>query len=438
MTTLHDRLADLATDAPSGGPVLDLWDRGRRYQRRRRVGTAVIMAAVVVLVAGVVGLDLQRSAPEPLPADGPVGLPDQVWTPSPWLPSTDRPGRLVAVSSAERRSWRGVQPSWVGISATTGTYAFLDLANAVPERADAELAPDGRHVAYWLTGPTTGTANSSSGPVTGVAILDVTSGTMTPHWIATEHGLMPDFLSWADADTLVFSAGQIRGGDDASSMDQSSGTFGTVTEWTLGGTPEAVPGVQRGAFLGGAAHGRILVSQDPSRKSGPQHLLVDLDRPDAARGVRVPQVAGSTGSLHFVALDQSGRRVALVPGSQSPHPVAAGAWGAVRRLPGPVRAFGVADWLDGDTVVTLVPHPGFLTSSFDRVSISTGASEELVRMPESSGGGWQFATDLFGAPSVAAVEPPTPMDPRLVAGTVVLIVALGLGALLSWRRRVRP
>jgi hypothetical protein len=34
---------------------------------------------------------------------------------------------------------------------------------------------------------------------------------------------MPDFLTWADAGTVVFSAGQIRGGDDDSGMDQSSG-----------------------------------------------------------------------------------------------------------------------------------------------------------------------------------------------------------------------
>ena len=38
MTTLHDRLADLARDqAPTAPPAPELWVRGRRYHRRRRL-----------------------------------------------------------------------------------------------------------------------------------------------------------------------------------------------------------------------------------------------------------------------------------------------------------------------------------------------------------------------------------------------------------------
>ncbi|WP_395695330.1 hypothetical protein [Nocardioides sp.] len=438
MTTLHDRLADLADDAPPGGPAPDLWDRGIRFRRRRRVGTAAILATAAVLIAAVAGVDWHRSAPEPLPAGGPVGLPDRVWTPSPWLPSTSRPGRLVAVTTTARGTWTGTEPGVAGVSATTGRYAFVDLPDAVLESGvgDVELSPDGRHLAYWLTGPTTGSPNSDSGPITGVGVYDTTSGELTRHWITTVHGLAPDFLAWADADTIVYSAGQFRGGDDDSLMDQSSSSHGIVTAWDPGGEPQPVLGVEPGADLEAAAYGRILV-QDLSADPHRDQLLVDLHEASASRVVSFPRPGGTVGHLHAVALDASGRRLALVLGNRNPNWVHAGPFGAQRKVPTQQRAFGVVTWVAPDSIVTLTRH-GWENSALNRVAVTTGRSQRLVLLPGVSGGGWQFATDLLGAPSVEATPPPTPMDPRLTTGLVAGVIVAAAGALVVWRRRARP
>ena len=63
MTTLHDRLADLAEDAPPGGPVPHLWSAGVR--RHRRVRAVSVLATIVV--AGRCG----RSDRRPPGAGGP-------------------------------------------------------------------------------------------------------------------------------------------------------------------------------------------------------------------------------------------------------------------------------------------------------------------------------------------------------------------------------
>src|SRR4051812_8665492 len=108
MTTLHDRLADLADDAPPGGPAPDLWERGRRYHRQRRVGTLAIAGAACVALVAIAGLSWQQSGGLPEPAAPPSverALPDRLWTPSPWLPGTDEAGPLgplAAVVGADR------------------------------------------------------------------------------------------------------------------------------------------------------------------------------------------------------------------------------------------------------------------------------------------------------------------------------------------------
>ncbi|GAA4720219.1 hypothetical protein [Nocardioides conyzicola] len=439
MTTLHDRLTDLAEEAPAGGPVPDLWERGRRVHLVRRAGTLGIVAAAVLLLAVIVGVDWQRSAPEPTPARGTVGLPDRVWAPSPWLPSTDRPGQLVALSSADKGTWTGAHSAVVGISASSGEYAFVDLPGAELENGGAELAPDGQHIAYWLRGTTTGTPLSESGPITGVAVYDLRTGDVAQHWITTPHGLSPEFLTWADTSTVVFSAGQIRGGDDASGMDQSSASFGPVAAWSVGGEPRPVAGVEPGFHLEGAGHGRILVgtfSDRPSRG----HLMVDVADPTGARFIEVPDSSGAIGSLHYVSPDASGRRIALVPGNSNPHQVYAGVAGDLTKVPRSGQTFGVVDWIDPDTIVTLrrVKGPFDGKSALYRVSISTGTARELVRFPvDTYGGSWQFATDLLDAPSVEAVEPPSPVDPRATATLSVLVCLAAAIALVLWRRRVR-
>jgi hypothetical protein len=57
----------------------------------------------------------------------------------------------VAIAKADRATWTGKHPAVVGISATSGEYEFLDLPGADLEHGDVVLAPDGHHLAYWLT-----------------------------------------------------------------------------------------------------------------------------------------------------------------------------------------------------------------------------------------------------------------------------------------------
>jgi hypothetical protein len=442
MTTLHDRLADLADEAPTALPAPGLWDRGRRYHRRRRAGTLAVVGAAVVVLATLGGVSWQRSAPQPAPATGSVGLPDRVWTPSPWLPDTDAPGRLVAITTAARGAWTGMQDGVAGISATTGEYAFLDLPDAELEPGIGEpvLSPDGRQVAYWLTGETTGSPNSASGPVTGVGVLDTETGRVTRHWISTPHGLSADILAWADARTVVFEAGQYDGGDDDSAMARDSGKVGSVWTWSPGSEPQPLLGVPPGASFEGAAHGRVVL--DPrSSPPGRPHQIVEVVDPNRSRFVDYPDPSSRLGSLNFVAPDASGHRLAVVPGSRNPNYVVAGAVGELRRVPNSDDTWGVVDWLDSDTIVTLrrTRDRAMEGSALYRVSVSTGESHELVRFPASSyGGGWKFATDLLGAPSVHADEPPRPLDPRWVAGlSLFTVLSAGLW-LLAWRRRVQP
>src|SRR5688572_17021851 len=122
MSTLHDRLSDLADEAPTGPPPRDLWESGRRLHRRRRLGTAVVVATSVALIGGLAGLSWSRSDVDVQPA-GPhteLGIPDRFYLPSERLPGTDDTGPIgplsVVLSGYERL---------VGVSGT-GEYAYLD------------------------------------------------------------------------------------------------------------------------------------------------------------------------------------------------------------------------------------------------------------------------------------------------------------------------
>lgn len=182
MTSLHDRLADLAEDAPAGAPTPDLWAAGLR--RGRRVRAAAVAAAVVALVAAV-GLGSWLTGPqrqELVPADVPFGdlhLPRTVHEPSPWADGTAEvgaPGPLAAVSLAMRNEAEGI---WgvregnapYGVSAVDGSVVFLDLPDT--DYADLggyalTLSPDGTKVGYTRFG--------EGNQVDGFAVYDTLTG----------------------------------------------------------------------------------------------------------------------------------------------------------------------------------------------------------------------------------------------------------------------
>lgn len=160
MDTLHDRLAELADDAPTGGaPPAELWARGKRAHLSR--ASAI---AATVLVVGCVGIgmgvrladgDGKGSDPEPagtvriqLPIEYPVGeeLPDL----------GEAPGPLAAVWLVPHPG--GGAPDTVGLVAETGMFGRLpidlpfyldDPQNPDPyPETDLALSPDGRRIAY--------------------------------------------------------------------------------------------------------------------------------------------------------------------------------------------------------------------------------------------------------------------------------------------------
>jgi hypothetical protein len=151
MDTLHDRLADLAEDAPTGGvPAAELWTRGKRAHRFRVAG-----AAAALLVVGAVGTgigvhlaDGSRSTPEPagtvgfaLPIEYPTGeeLPDL----------GDTPGPLAAIWVVPRPG--DGPPEVVGLVAETGKFGTLPIDVSSSYLAPGSyfaLSPDGLRIAY--------------------------------------------------------------------------------------------------------------------------------------------------------------------------------------------------------------------------------------------------------------------------------------------------
>ncbi|GAA2156743.1 hypothetical protein GCM10009844_45200 [Nocardioides koreensis] len=444
MTMLHDRLADLADEAPASLPTPGLWDRGRRYRRRRRTGTLAVLGAAVLVLALLGGVTWHRGAPPVQPATGSVGLPDRVWTPSPWLPTTARPGRLVAVTGAKQGSWTGMSPGVVGISAITGEYAFLELPDLNPSHVEeVALSPDGGHVAYWLSGETEGTPNTlfSSESVAGVAVLDTATGTVQQHRIPTEHGIEPGLLTWVDADRVAFEAGQIVAGDDGSEMDQGSTREGPLMVWQPGQTPAPVAANgASGTDVIAAGHGRLVVA-DWSTDDPGRFRVIDLDDRSQDRRVGLPGPDFQYGNRLPVAIDASGQQLARVEDGRSPNRIRAGRFFHQPQVPRSGGTFAVLGWLDEDTLMVWrrADRGPLDRTVLGRVSVRTGAFEEKVRFPRLVGpGNVQFATDLLDAPSVHAEAPPRPLDPRVVTGLAVGTVLAAGVALLLWRRRVRP
>lgn len=448
-TTLHDQLERLAGRAhdtgPSGG---ELWERGARYRRRLRTGTAAIASGTVLGLAVLTGVAAERSGPTPppAPADAPAALPSQIWSPSPWLPGTGEvgpPGQVVALGQHLRRTWRGSTNGVVAVSAATGDYRYLDLPGWLAGGpSDPALAPDGRHVAYWAAGPVGGTPNTSEGrsdPISRVAVYDTTDGGVVTHTFRSEHGLMPSTLAWIDSTRLVLGHYQLATGDDGPSARQSLGINRTTWVWDLA-EPEPAPweeGTRQGVDDWGApVDGHVAVRGSRGLKDlDPDTLeLRPLPRP-------LPIVYG-TGN----AISPDGTRIAGVWKRQRNHRtpgdvvvVPLDAPDAARRLDEADETFRVDGWIDDATLaVTRRSREATrrLSLGIHRVDADTGATRLMVRLPDSFAVQW--AGDLLGAPVVDRRAPPRPLDPRWVTAGWVSLAAGGLLALWGWRRRVRP
>ena len=209
MDALHDRLADLADDAPTGGaPPTELWARGKRAHRLRAAALAAALLVVGAVGAGI-GLSLidghrtdppaARNVHLALPIDYPVGaeLPDL----------GDTPGRLAAIWLAPRA---GHAPDAVGLVAETGKFGTLPI-DASASFFDGggmgvALSPDGRRVAYDT-------------PTGGLVVRDLVSGqSYSP---AFAFGIRAGSSTWIDATHLV---GHVADGSDTDGWVWEPGT----------------------------------------------------------------------------------------------------------------------------------------------------------------------------------------------------------------------
>jgi hypothetical protein len=442
MSTLHERLAELAEDAPPGDRLPDLWERGRRIARRRRLGTVAIAAAacLALVVVGVLGWQRGRTTVEPASPESRPALPDRLYTPSRWLPGTaGHPiGPIAALVPGERGShgW-----GFAGVSATTGEYRFLDLPDLVADStgdAPPQLAPDGRHVAYWLAGRPSGAPWTSGDVITGVAVYDTTSGRLERHDIETVHGLSPWTLTWVDGDRLLVAVGEHQGAagsDDAS----SSRLVDRPLVWDLRDRSVRRVGGQFSSVAGSTGEGEVLVQED----SGPARLLDPDDAEGSARTVALPALPYTDG----LAVTPEGRLAGLwggadgtvTSGEETVAVVNPGSGARLTPVPGLAKGiWGIEGWAGDGRLVVLRAQSGDGTV-VDRVDVGTGKAERLTAYPRDfQGGRIALADGMLGGEPVARPAPPDPVDPRHLAGLAGGIALAAAAAVLVWRRRARP
>lgn len=438
-----DAVAGLATP-PSG----DLWDRGERWHRRSRRGSLVVAALGAVLLVALSAVTFQRAAtPEPAVSPGSVPtLPDLIHDAPDWGAVGMPREPVVAAQLTTRETWAGPVNA-IAVVTGSGRYLYLDVDGELAERM--ALSPDGRRVAYWLTGTPQGSPRTRGGhdtSVTTVAVVDVVTGVVVRHEFATEHGISSDALLWADATTLVGAFSQWKGGTDGPAVDESSTVRGASWAWDVspGGGLRPLEGevfTELDAFSE-AAGDRLLVGRD----------LVDLATGDLRRVAR-RGFTGSSGTAGSNAVLRQDGTLAQIGGpglgGRVPNQVTLGRLdddGLDQQVvPGTQRTYQVLGWRDADhLVVVRRTTAGSGSAGADEpdyeavaVDVATGDAE-----PVTAGGSsmlaWGWAEDLLAAPVVDAVEPSDPVDPRVVAGLGVALLVGTAGGLVLWRRRARP
>ena len=441
-----DRAADEAVRDVVPPAAGELWARGDRWRRRRRRGTAVVLTLGVVLVAALAGLTVQRAAaPEPAVApDGGPTLPSRMYDVSPWLP-VGMPGEpVVAVQSTYRSTWTGDVPA-IAVVTGSGRYLFLDVGTDLAAgdvlSPDVALSPDGERVAYWLLGDPDGSPNTSRHPtITGVAVTDVVTGETRRHRFPSEHGISPEALVWSGATTLVGGYATFITGDDGPKSGRGAAVGAPSWQWDVSGrrSPVTLPTAHVDASAAGAG-GRVLVGR----------RLVTLATGEVRR---VPGLSdGSSSGVSGAALRADGTFARVGGGrlpDREPNQVTVADVDAARPeqrvVPGTEESVQVLGWRDDDHLVVVRrvdrSAPGTWDESFAMASVDmvTGATEVLVEGGWARIAPWSWASDLLSAPVVEAVEPPHPLDPRLVTGLTVVALLGTAGVLVGWRRRARP
>jgi hypothetical protein len=209
MDTLHERLAELADDAPTGGaPAAEVWARGKRVHRRRVAALAAVLLVIAAVGTGVGARIADGDDPRSGPATGTVRIALPIAYPVGTLPELgDTPGPLAAIWLAPRAA--GGVPEAVGLVAATGTFGTvpIDVSANLDDLFDAgiALAPDGRRIAY-------------TSPAGELVVRDLVTG--DDDQPAFEFGFRAGF-TWVDATHLV---GHVAAGSDADGWVWAPGT----------------------------------------------------------------------------------------------------------------------------------------------------------------------------------------------------------------------
>ena len=424
---LTNLLEELAREAPSGGEAPgQLWRRGRRMARTQRIGTIAIAAVACVLLIALGTATWQQGTDVEPATDTGTGsfLPSRFHEPSPHLPGTDSVGPLgplIATFDAPRKGWFGSTDGLVGVSAETGAYAFLDLPHAAtPYLGEAQLAPDGRHVAYWTTGKVNNPIRAlEGGTINGYAVYDTVTGEVVTQRPGTERGIGHGTLIWFDFTHLGVKFGQMQ--DCCGSSSPRSLIFDLSTSET-------------------SAISTSLTTLDTVSTTGVGTVIVQGDDPviieadGTTAPAQIPTTGGRINGAQFLALTPDAKRVAAifvngVPGRISVKNVDDDGVGD------PIQGsyLGVISWLDESHVAALKRNRAESGVDLVAVDVRDGSTKVLSAYVNTA----RLAINLLDSPGKDQPAPPRPWSPwvpTVTAGTTLVVAAL---AILVWRRRAR-
>ncbi|GAA4128616.1 hypothetical protein GCM10022215_40300 [Nocardioides fonticola] len=445
MRTALRGLAETAVTAPADDPA-SLWSQGRRRVRRRRLAAAGAVAAAVVAAGASSLVAVPAAVVHPAGATHEPAIPRNVWEARDWYPTTSEegpPGVVAVLGGVIRGDRNGL----FTVSATTGEYRLLDLPAAAAETSltgtEYALAPDGRHIAYWIAGrpggvPVVRDGESATRVQIGVGIYDTDDGSVEWVEFRTAHGIDGSGLMWADDDHLLVTYGERAdsGSDPGSMVSVDVGTeLVTVAD---AARRRAITIPEGGAGL--TADGALTAL--PSRRRA---VTVPLDGTAPRTLARLPRMrafAPSSAWTSSEAIMLPGNRLLggrnnygadqTMVGSLAPD----GTVGALRKVRGIAFVQPVA-WLDDrDLLVIGDGRSSDEWGALYRLDTSDGAVTPLgTAQAGMYAPGLQFATDLLGAPMVEGERPPT-VDSRWLRGGGAVLALLGsCAAILLWRRR---
>lgn len=455
---LREALHSLADDAPAIDTTESTSGRTWHHARaaRRRTIAAVSFAVALVLVGSLLAIGFTVNA-RPTPAtptpynESALAVPNRIWTPSPWTPSTDDvgpPGPLALIATAPHRdSWFHTDgDALFGVSAVDGSYRFIDLPNIdLGDSSDAKVAlsPDGTKIGYWLLGNVPSSLKQSND--VGFAVYNTVTGKVSRHPVPSRYGVNPSWLTWTgDSGYLVASFSQY-----APNTRAGGGTSRGVPAqaWDLGsGTTREISGVD-GETVPTTGTGADLVYFESA------HTMVTVD---VAAGTRTR--TGVTGRGYFggiispsgrwlvfgAAFADGGARVfsSLTGGvttdevDLAKRPVAGRATWRASPLDTHSDATGVVGWLDDSHVLVRVwftsRSRAMARERLASLDVQSGQLTTQMRLAGRQQVSPDPAIGLLSRPFRQGQPPHSYQDPRLVPGITMgivagLLVIIGLG-----------